>query len=754
MLDGHQLTPFPLSGTAFNNLQHFTSAIRVDNDNYLIGTYTNGFYHINGAGNIIQNFSKNEGLQNSNVKSLFKDQNNNIWLGLDNGIDFIPFVNAVKHINPPVFKDAGGYASAIYQNSLYFALSNGIYQLPLQPINDLSYTNNNISSISEGQAWQLSLYKDYLLAGKEDGFFQIKNKVPINLDNATGYWIFQPIPGSKPAMIAAGNYLGVSIFSEGSGVFLGKKNIPGLNTSARFLAIDSALQVIWVSHPYRGVYKINLQDNGIKLYTQAAGLPSTLNNHVFTVKKKIVIGTEKGIYQYNAATDSFEPNTGYTAIFGDLSVRYLKEDAQGNIWFVHEKSIGVVDFSGPKPAIIYLPELKGRILSGFENIYPYDKNNILIGAEQGFYHINYEMYKRNIRPLRVFIRSVKAKSDQEKLVFGGYGAHSNESTVQAKSNIPSLNYRLNSFHFEYAAPFFEQQANLEYSCFLEGFDKTWSDWTKKTEKDYTNLPAGFYTFKIKARNNLNTESPVALFSFSIQPAWYNNIWAWLLYAIVFLLLLYFLYKQQEKNINRKQARKLAEERKKYEEEQINIANLHQLELEKSEKKLVQLKNDKLESEIEFKNAELAAAAMHLVQKKEFLLKIKEGLGKVNQLNKTGRESIEPSELKKILRSISEEESLEDEWEQFSIHFNKVHSDFLVVLKDTYPDLKPHELKLCAYLRMNLSSKEIAHLMSISVRGVEISRYRLRKKLHIQTDVNLFQFLYDLESAIRKTPKSG
>ena len=126
---------------------------------------------------------------------------------------------------------------------------------------------------------------------------------------------------------------------------------------------------------------------------------------------------------------------------------------------------------------------------------------------------------------------------------------------------------------------------------------------------------------------------------------------------------------------------------------------------------------------------------------------KVGLEKVKEelqhLNNSGKEKSDP-ELKKLLRILSEEEKLNEEWEQFSIHFDKVHGDFLVRLKEKYPGLKPHELKLCAYLRMNLSSKEIARLMSISVRGVEISRYRVRKKLEIPTETNLFQFLFDLQ----------
>ncbi len=752
LLKGDSLQPFALQGMPINALQHFTSSVQIDADNYLIGTYTNGFYHVDSSGHIIQHFTKEQGLQNSNVKCIFADNNHNIWLGLDNGIDFIPFVNAVKHINPPAFNDAGGYASVVYHNNLYFAMSNGIYTLPLELSKDLSNIKNAIRTVAEGQSWQLAVINNRLLAGKEDGVFRITDGVLVPLDRSTGYWIFQPMPG-KDSLIAAGNYQGVKLFEEKNGVFTAKSAIPNLNTSARFLSVDSAEQAIWVSHPYRGVYRINMAGNGnsIKLYAQANGLPSTLNNHVYTIRQHIVIATEKGIYRYNAATDRFVPDAFYKPIFDTLSVRYLKEDPEGNIWFVHEKATGVVDFSegGDHPQIIYLPELKGRILSGFENIYPINKNNILVGGEQGFYHINYETYKQNIRPLRIFIRTVKARNEEEKLVFGGYFGQANADSEQSQKDIPSLSYHWNSFHFEYASPFFEQQSNLEYSCYLEGFDRNWSEWTKKTEKDYTNLPAGSYRFNIKSRNNLNTESPVCSYAFRIQPPWYNNVWAWCVYAIVFILLLYWLYKQQEKNIHAKQEKKLLEERKKNEEEQRNIAYLHQLALEKSGKELAQLKNEKLESEIEYKNAELAATAMNLVQKREFLVKIKDGLNKINQLNKSGKEAIEPSELKKIVRSLSEEENLGDEWEQFSIHFNKVHSDFLVVIKEKYPDLKAHELKLCAYLRMNLSSKEIAHLMSISVRGVEISRYRLRKKLQLPTDVNLFQFLFDLESAERK-----
>jgi DNA-binding CsgD family transcriptional regulator len=160
-------------------------------------------------------------------------------------------------------------------------------------------------------------------------------------------------------------------------------------------------------------------------------------------------------------------------------------------------------------------------------------------------------------------------------------------------------------------------------------------------------------------------------------------------------------------------------------------------MDKSEKEIIKLRNEKLEAEIAFKNTELASTAMHLVQKGELLGNIKEEMSRIKK-NANGQAA--PDEFKKIMRILSEENKMDKDWEQFAQHFDHVHSDFLSHIKTSYPTLSPHELKLCAYLRMNLSSKEIAQLESISVRGVEIGRYRLRKKLKISTDTNLFDFL--------------
>jgi DNA-binding CsgD family transcriptional regulator len=318
-------------------------------------------------------------------------------------------------------------------------------------------------------------------------------------------------------------------------------------------------------------------------------------------------------------------------------------------------------------------------------------------------------------------------------LFGGYFGEVDDSLDQPAEAVYSISNKWNSLHFEYTSPLYAAQNSIVYSYCLKGFDRDWSDWAKKTEKEYTNLPAGTYTFQVRSKSNLGNESPISNYTFTILPPWYLTDWAYTIYALLFAALVYLLYRWQRRIFRRQQQR--------HEEEQARLQYLHQLELEKSEKEIVKLRNEKLEAEIEHKNTELASTAMHLVQKGELLSNIREELMRMKK--GSNGDGVASDEFKKMLRILGEENKMDKDWEQFAVHFDKVHSDFLQILKIAYPALSAHELKLCAYLRMNLSSKEIAQLENISVRGVEISRYRLRKKLKISTETNLFDFLMDL-----------
>jgi DNA-binding CsgD family transcriptional regulator len=735
LLTKKELKPFLLKAVGVNSNQHFTALHKLNDGSFLVGTYFNGIYRVTEDGLILENISTKNGMPNNTIRCLFADDYSGVWAGLDNGLAFFTYNNAIKLINPSVFNNGTGYDVKTLNDDLYFALSTGLLWFSTQATKDLSRITQAPKTIIEGLTWSLSVINNQLLAGRDDGLFVIKDKKANLISEATGYWASRPInqQTSLPLTIIAGNYLGIHFFEMDSKSFLDKGSLEKYKESSRYIETDN--HTIWVSHPYRGVYRI-LPNKSIKLFSSKDGLPTDLDNHVFKIKGKIVFATPRGIYEYDQLSDKILKSKAYTDIFGDRPIRYMKEDAKGNIWFVQEKMLGVVDFSAGKPLLHYIPELKNKIVSGFENIFPYDNQNILIGSEPGFYHLNYEKYLENLRPFSAYVSQVKTSGAIDSVLFGGF--RFNNEPDKHQITIP---YELNSLLFAYTASVYEQPSGMEYSHYLQGFDLGWSDWDSNTEKEYTNLPAGTYTFFVKARKSPSHESSVYQFTFSIAPPWYQTIWAYTLYFFLSIGFLYGLLQYQSMKHRKKQELKRQADLQKFEEEQKQLAYQHQLELAESEKQIAHLRNEKLDGEIKHKNAELANATMNLVQKKEFILKLKKELQQFQKNAKIGEDNVE---LKKLLKILSEEEKLDEEWNNFSLHFNSVHGDFLTILKRKFPTLNPHDLRLCAYLRMNLSSKEIAPLMGISIRGVEISRYRLRKKLALPTEANLAEYLLNME----------
>lgn len=722
-----QVTQIESPDLARLSAKNIYKAIPVDRNHLALATSFAGCHIVDENGKLIQSLTHEEGVQTNSIRSIFSDRHNNLWLGLDNGVDFVAYNNAIKHIYPEKQNIGSGYSSLLFNNQLYLGTSNGLYSVALDETKNLSYLRNKLQPVTgaEGQVWNLSTVNNALFMGHHEGAFVIQNNRANLLDNSSGFWTFLPASNVAPSpLMVAGNYLGLSFYDYQQERFA-KANINAQFESARFIVVENE-HTFWVAHPYKGLYRIRLNADrtvAIKLYDKGKGLCSPNNNYIYKVKNRIVAATEKGLYEYNQQKDLFEPSTFFRNIFRGTSIRYLKEDPSGNIWFIHQKELGVVDFSAQTPKLIYFPELNNKLVSGFENIYPLNDRNIFIGGEKGFYHVDFETYKHNSYALQTQVRLVRAFGETDTTLFGGYRTPPGTEIAHSA----------NSLHFEYSAILYGQQPNIEYSYHLQGFDNQWSAWSVKTEKDYTNLPAGKYVFQVKARNNLGNESTVYSYSFTVLPPWYQATAAYGVYLLLFLFLVFCLYKWQQKKFLRQQ--------KKYEEQQRQLLYLHQLELEKNEKEIVKLRNEKLESELEHKNTELASSAMHLVQKGELLLKIKEELVK---LNKEPHRQPLPDDFKKIIKILGEENKMDADWDQFAQHFDKVHGNFLQMLKKKHPNLTPNESKLCAYLRMNLSTKEIAQLMNISVRGVEISRYRLRKKLELPTAVSLFDYLITVD----------
>ena len=346
-----------------------------------------------------------------------------------------------------------------------------------------------------------------------------------------------------------------SKFSEGD-------KVNDLYESLPVMAVDPK-GTVWASHPYRGVYKNPLPGADgrrmpYKHYGPKEGLPSDLSDFVQVINGKVVVATEKGVYEYDAASDRFVPSVPFGRIFQDNSVEYLMQDKEGNIWFVSQQRVGVIDYSkrsGSDPyAVIYFPELTGETVQGASFIYPYNRDNIFIGSNNGIFHLNFSQYIHSDNKITVLLGAVKAIAEKDSLIYGGFAACP-QSAVQ-------LPIHWNSFHFEYSSPSYAPQSDVEFSYQLAGFDKDWSGWSARTEKDYTNLSYGKYTFDVRARDNLGNISAPVSFTFIVDPAWYQTGWAWLLYTLAAVALLYA--------VRLRQQRRLALHQKRHREEQERL----------------------------------------------------------------------------------------------------------------------------------------------------------------------------------------
>jgi len=209
-------------------------------------------------------------------------------------------------------------------------------------------------------------------------------------------------------------------------------------------------------------------------------------------------------------------------------------------------------------------------------------------------------------------------------------------------------------------------------------------------------------------------------------------------AIVVIISLWFLYFLKTKNSILRKNKLLLEQKNKLSKIEIENKEKENKLLAESVKKqneINRLQKIQYEKELKHKNRELASVTMHILSKNKILSNI------LNALNKLKKQpELAPDEINKIIKGIKNSISMDADWEQFKMHFDQVNKGFFTKLLNKHPGLTKTDLKLCAYLRMNLSTKEIAQMMNITVAGVHKSKNRLRKKLNIGSDVNITNYL--------------
>lgn len=744
LLRDHQLQPWAEVATDYLKENRIYCALPLKNGKYAIGTSHNGLLILDDNGSPDRSINKAMGLLNNSILSMLEDRNGNLWLGLENGISHIEIWSPFSVIDARLSVKGSAYASIIHEDKLYLATNQGIFfqnwtnpPIPLYP------GKFQLVEDSKGPSWAMGKLDQTLIAGKHRGAFEIKDGQAKQISRIPGAWKFMVL-NHHPNLAIGGNYTGLVLYEreDVDAPWQEKRALEGFEESSRVFEQDKEGH-IWISHAYRGVYRVSLSSSGdqietVDFYNSEDGFPSNLMINVCKIQGQILFTTEEGVYQFDAETERFIPHPQLNELFQEsYPIHRMLEDEIGNVWFSAGDEFGMLiiedNMLDKEITKLSFNRLQKNLVKGFEHIYAFDEQHIFIGIDEGFILYNPQIVQETRPQPLTFVREVVATAGSDSLIFGGTFVENNQlSLTQPRSKVPEFPADINDFRISYSAAYFEDINSIQYRYVLVGEDETWSHWTNKTEKEYTNLAPGTYTFIVKARTIYGQESDASSYQFIIKTPWYTTLLAKVVYlafggALLWLILFLNTRRIQESAdiVIREQAETM--ERKEAEFKRVN---------ERSEAEIIRLKNEKLEAEINHQNQELASYAMHLVQKGEILQKLRLGLEKVKK-EISGEEK---KQVEGLIKVIQNDIKFDKNWDQFEYHFDKVHNDFLYRLRENFPVLTPKDQKLCAYLRMNLSTKEIAPLMNISVRGVEISRYRLRKKMDLPHDTNLNEFM--------------
>jgi len=675
---------------------------------------------------------RSNGLQNNTIRSLFADRQGDLWLGLDYGIDLVATSQPFTEFFADGELQGATYDLCIGGGQLYVGTANGLYRLPWQNYYDPLRAGDRFEAVeqAQGQIWGLNWLDGQLFVGAHAGaMLQQPGQAIRQLSPDQGYWRFIQMNDS---IILGGSYYGLSVFQKKDGQWRYQWQLSGLDESSRILSRDPS-GAIWMSHPYRGIYRLRPQANWRQLqadrYGQTDGLPADLGNQAIAMLGEIVATADEGVFLWQADSNRFRPHESLNKLLGihNKQIRFFPAP-DGNLWYTSKTSTGfiqVVDRGLAKEAYRRsVFQIRNWLVGGFEKIYPYDSRHVFIAAERGVILYQPTEDRPATDPPASLIAQVFLSSESSDSLF-----FSGEHTAAQHSYPTPLAADQNTFRFHFGAITFGHWSAAYHQYRLIGLEDEWSDWTQLTTKEYTNLPAGRYRFEVRSSYDQEVAGTIAAFSFVIGPPWYQTTVAKTLFALLLLslLLALILIPQQ----------KFAKEKAALQDEHARQQALQQQAVEASERTIDQLLAEKLAADISFKNQELANTTLHLVQKNELLVKIRALTDKIDAHTRNSPAARDIAQLQQLLK---EDQQLESDWEQFAFHFDQVHHDFLKRLQQQYPQLSAKDQRLCAYLRLNLSTKEIAPLMNISIRGLEISRYRLRKKLQLEPDVNLNEFM--------------
>ena len=688
--------------TYLNDLNQVTvySSLMNKEGSFSIGTIKKGLIKIDKNGNLVDILNKQNSIINNTVLSVFEDKNRNLWLGLDNGISVVNYNSPFK-----IYEDYEGllgtvYAFKKYKSYTYVGTNQGLYFKTDSSTSDFSLIDG-----MTGQVWSLEIIDDQIFCGHVNGSFIIKNNSATKIPGTEGSWTFRKIKSKD--LILEGNYFGLNVLKKDNGNWKIRNSIPEFDLSTRFFELTENNKII-VVHGYKGVYKLELDELFENLKSiEIDSLSISGNPSLANFNDKIYYKNKNGMYYYEETNNNFLMDSLLSKAANPTGLIRADND---KLWIFSDNNIFYAsnDEVNNKVSLksVLIPKKQKRTI--FENISS-DKNGInIIGTNSGYVSFdlkNYKLLNNNFSIDKIQVNSINTEP----------------SLIDVKNGF-ILEHNRNNITFNYSVSKYQLFEKNEFQHRLIGYSDTWSNWSDKPSNTYNNLADGDYIFELRTRNGDLVNPEVKVLSFEISPPWYLSNFMLINYVLLSGLFWFLTNMYTRRYYIWKETR-------------LQKINRKKIELKEIERKqsISNLENKQLQKDIENKNRELAVSTMSMIKKNQFLNKIK------NDLKKTG----DSQHILRVIKTIDKNLDNEDDWKFFEEAFNNADREFLKKIKRIHNKLTKNDLKLCAYLRLNLSSKDIAPLLNISLRSVEIKRYRLRKKMKLSHNEGLTEYVLSI-----------
>jgi len=564
LFDGKTFTPFKTEvDPLLRSGLVLYKGIQLKNGNYALSTTGKGLVIINSKGELMRKINREVGLQDESVYAAYIDNTGTLWLALDNGISRVDISSPITQFALQSGINTAVLSVARSDGSLYIGTTNG-----LMKYNDSKKIFETIKDVPQSQVFSFFPDQDKLLIAG-DGLFAIKDGKTYNIKPSVGgnftLASLYILPG-EPDLLFGGTTIGVGVFKRNkatanvskSWTFLGF--VPGIKDQIWSFG-GNGKDTVWAGTQNNTVYKISLNydENGDldlqKTTSEKLGKDAGMRNApgvVSATKEKAFFTYDSGFYRFDSQKQRFIiDNTFGTFSHGGGNIEgFLIEDSTGKIWIRLGKETRLAT---PQPDGSYkvkrvLQSISDRANSNFFS----EKNGVTwIATSDGLIRYDQNLAEDSAYRFNVLLRRITAGKNRMSTITGING-----------KEVPEVSYNSNSLRFEYAAPFYDQEDKTQYQTWLEGYESGWSDWGNNSYKEYTNLSAGKYTFHVRAKNIYGKISEATIFPLTILAPWYATWWAYLLYALIGISLIYLFIKWRTRQLEEKhkQLEKIIEER--------------------------------------------------------------------------------------------------------------------------------------------------------------------------------------------------